>query len=319
VGVFEKPEHRAVAAALKAMDHDKLAACKCWFGGGTEIVLELGEYRLSKDIDFLCADADGYREIRSLAASGGAASLFGGGVREERTFKTDQYGVRGIISVDGITLRFEVVREARINLAGRSDPILGVPRLTDADRIAEKLLANADRCQDRSTACRDAADLGMLALHRGPFAEAALAKAEHAYGDDVVRKLVWVLDHLSVAGELSRAAESLGMDLALLEAAARALAGEVRLLRPQAFSPDFVQLPTYSPRTHMADASLDGTQVAIRRRPAVGTIAGTLDNRMGPAMVSQGSEHYVLDGVPCADREEWQRAVAGRATQPRAT
>lgn len=77
---FKRPEHQAVAAALRAMDHDLLMRCACWFGRGTEIVLDLGEYRLSKDIDFLCADADGYREMRSLAVSRGTSALFGGDV-----------------------------------------------------------------------------------------------------------------------------------------------------------------------------------------------------------------------------------------------
>jgi hypothetical protein len=157
----------------------------------------------------------------------------------------------------------------------------------------------------------------MLALHRGPFPEAALARAEHAYGDDVVRKLVWVLDHLSLDGERRHASASLGMDLPLLEAATRALAGEVRQLRPKVFSPDFIQLPPYSRQTHMADASLDGSQAVIRRRPAIGTIAGKVDNTMGPAMVSRGGEGYFLDGVPYTDRQEWQRAVALRETQPK--
>ena len=71
------------------MDHDRLTACQCWFGGGTEIVLELGEYRLSKDIDFLCSDADGYREMRSLATSGGVAALFSAPVRQERAYGED--------------------------------------------------------------------------------------------------------------------------------------------------------------------------------------------------------------------------------------
>jgi hypothetical protein len=48
---FKRPEHQAVAAALRIMDHDRLVACQCWFEGGTGIVLDLGEYRLNKDID----------------------------------------------------------------------------------------------------------------------------------------------------------------------------------------------------------------------------------------------------------------------------
>jgi hypothetical protein len=88
------------------------------------------------------------------------------------------------------------------------------------------MLANADRCQDRSTAYRDAIDLGMLALRRGPFPHAALAKAELAYGDDVLGKLRWVLDRLGEAEERRHASEALGMDPSLLDAAARALAAE---------------------------------------------------------------------------------------------
>ena len=38
-----------------------LEQCHCYFGGGTRIVLELGEYRESKGIDFLCSSRDGYR------------------------------------------------------------------------------------------------------------------------------------------------------------------------------------------------------------------------------------------------------------------
>lgn len=229
---FTRPEHRAVAAALRAMDHGLLTACQCWFGGGTEIVLDLGEYRLSKDIDFLCADVDGYRELRALATAGGTAALFGAGIREIRAFRCDQYGIRSIVEANGIALRFEIVREARIALDGRPDPALGVPRLSAADRISEKLLANADRCQDRSTAFRDAVDLGMLALHRGPFPPSAYAKAERAYGDDIGRKLAWVLERLSDPQQSGAAAAALGMDAGLVAAAGSALAAEIRRVRP---------------------------------------------------------------------------------------
>jgi hypothetical protein len=223
---FNRPEHRAVATALRATDHDFLMSCACWFGGGTDIVLDLGEYRLSKDIDFLCSDADGYRKMRSLVVSHGASALFGDVVRTERAFKSDQYGIRGIISVQDIPLRLEIVREGHIALEGQPDRSLGVPRLVIADRITEKMLANADRCQDRSTAYRDAIDLGMLALRRGPFPDAAWAKAELAYGDDVAGKLRWVLARLDDAAERRHASEALGMDPSLLDAAARALSAE---------------------------------------------------------------------------------------------
>jgi hypothetical protein len=225
---FQRPEHQAVAAVLAAMDHDLLTRCGCWFGGGTEIVLDLGEYRISKDIDFLCADAAGYRELRTRIVSAGAAALFGPAIRQERAFRTDQYGIRGIVSAAGIPIRFEIVREARIDLTGQADPLLGVPRLSDVDRVAEKLLANADRTQDRSTAYRDAVDLGMLALRLGPFPDRSREKAEAAYGTDIALKLRWVLDRLADAGERHYAATTLGMDPGLLDAAIAALRTEAQ-------------------------------------------------------------------------------------------
>lgn len=122
------------------MYHALLSRCRCWFGDGTEIVLLLGEYRLSKNVGFLCSDADGYRELRLLAVQGGAAALFGSIVREERAFRADQYGIRGIVSANGTPLRFGIVREARIGLDGTMDVALGVPRLSATDRIAENYL-----------------------------------------------------------------------------------------------------------------------------------------------------------------------------------
>jgi hypothetical protein len=294
------------------MDHDLLVTCKCWFGGGTEIVLDLGEYRQSRDMDFLCADADGYREMRTLAVAKGASGIFAKDVRAEREFKADQYGIRGIVSVRGVPLRFEIVREGRISLEGHPDFALGVPRLTLADRIAEKLLANADRCQDRSTAYRDAADLGMLALHRGPFSEISLSKAERAYGDDVGRKLAWVLERLSLAEERVNASATLAMDAGLLSTAARALSGELRCLRPGWFPPQAARVPPHPRQTHMVDASLDGRQVEIRLRPNVGGVPGKLDNPLGPAVVSNNREAYWLDGVQLPSAQKWQDLLALR-------
>lgn len=214
-----------MAAALRAMDHDLLLPCRCWFGGGTEIVLNLGEYRVSKDIDFLCADADGYRMLRGLAISDGAARLFGAGVRQARQFRADQYGIRGIVSVAGTALRVEIVREGRIALDGIADPALGVPRLSASDRAAEELLANADRCQDRATCYRDAIDLGMLTWRGGGLPASAFAKARLSYGDDIDRKLAWARERLADPAERRYAAQSLGMAEDILAAAARALPG----------------------------------------------------------------------------------------------
>ena len=57
---FKRPAHREVSAILSAMNAAFLRDAECYFAGGTRIVLELGEYRESKDIDFLCASRNGF-------------------------------------------------------------------------------------------------------------------------------------------------------------------------------------------------------------------------------------------------------------------
>ncbi|MEX2524403.1 MAG: nucleotidyl transferase AbiEii/AbiGii toxin family protein [Gammaproteobacteria bacterium] len=52
--VFKRPVHRQVLAILSRLDSAFLSEARCFFGGGTRIALELGEYRESRDMDFLC-------------------------------------------------------------------------------------------------------------------------------------------------------------------------------------------------------------------------------------------------------------------------
>lgn len=63
----------------------------------------------------------------------------------------------------------------------------------------------------------------MLAWRLGPFPAAAVVKTEHAYGDDVRRKLVWVLERLAIDNERLFAATTLGMDSVMLAGAVDAL------------------------------------------------------------------------------------------------
>ena len=58
---YSRARHNAVDKVLARLNGDFLEHAKCFFGGGTRIVLELNEYRESADIDFLCSDREGYR------------------------------------------------------------------------------------------------------------------------------------------------------------------------------------------------------------------------------------------------------------------
>ncbi|MBN9221171.1 MAG: nucleotidyl transferase AbiEii/AbiGii toxin family protein [Mesorhizobium sp.] len=229
---FRRPEHRIIAEALALMDRDFLIASQCWFGGGTAIVMKLGEYRRSLDVDFLCADAKGYRELRTLAVERGVRAFFPEPVEAVRDFQIDQYGLRTVVRLKGQPIKFEVVREARIPLQGHVDAYLNVPALIGADMFAEKLLANADRCQDRAVAYRDAFDLGMLVGAFRQIPDAAVDKAQAAYGTDIQRKIAWVVNKLGDVDELHHAAGTLQMDAGIAVNAIAALRGEAARIWP---------------------------------------------------------------------------------------
>ncbi|WP_095203261.1 nucleotidyl transferase AbiEii/AbiGii toxin family protein [Mesorhizobium carmichaelinearum] len=231
---FRRPEHRIIGEALALMDRDLLTANKCWFGGGTAIVMKFGEYRRSLDVDFLCADADGYRELRTHAVERGVRAFFPEPVEAVRDFQIDQYGLRTVVRLQGQLIKFEVIREGRIQLQGDFDNDLKVPILTAADMFAEKLLANADRCQDRATAYRDAIDLGILIGIYGRIPAEALGKAQTAYGADIRNKVAWVANKLQDRDELRDAAEVLQMDPGVAAKAISALRDEGIRLWPSA-------------------------------------------------------------------------------------
>lgn len=221
--MFERPEHISIAKALRAMDAALLERTRCYFGGGTAIVLQNGEYRLSVVVDFLCADVDGYRQLRNAVDLSGAAALFNGDVRSLREFRTDQYGIRGLVSLDDRPIKFEIVREARIPLSGATSKELSVPVLSMESQFAEKLLANADRRLDRAVGSRDAVDLGYLALSHGGIPLEAVKLAEHAYGDLIARAVGQALERLANPEEAEVAAQTLQMQLGDVRKAADAL------------------------------------------------------------------------------------------------
>jgi len=178
-----RPRHRTVFAALRALDAEFLARGECFFGGGTRIVLALGEYRESADVDFLCANREGYRALRSTVSGTSLGRIAKPGVKLAREVTADRYGIRTFLDVDGEKLKFEIILEGRIGLSGGTVDALPVPALDAASCCAEKFLANADRWGDESVLGRDAIDLAFMAARWGrePL-RAGLATATEAYG-----------------------------------------------------------------------------------------------------------------------------------------
>lgn len=196
--MFRREEHRAIGRLLDALDRDLFERSAALFAGGTRLVLELDEYRLSHDVDFLCSDASGYSELRQIARERGHRGFFTFNLPAEIDFpretRFDQYGIRFVAVVGGLPIKLEIIREARIDL-GASSRIDGVPVACAAweDCFAEKLLANSDRWADSQVLARDLIDLAMMRQRIGPIPDAAWRRAAAAYGSGVRQDLAKAL------------------------------------------------------------------------------------------------------------------------------
>ncbi|MGV7206223.1 nucleotidyl transferase AbiEii/AbiGii toxin family protein [Oxalobacteraceae bacterium A2-2] len=183
--MFKRLHHQRIAALLASLNADFLGRSQCYFGGGTAIVLSLGEYRESADVDFLCGSIEGYRALRNTITNVSLGELLAKPVELARDVRADRYGIRTFVRIDGMPIKLEIVSEGRIGISGAVDPVLGIPTLSREDMYAEKLLANADRIGDVSVASRDAIDLAMLIKHWGVVPEGAWMKARQAYGHSI--------------------------------------------------------------------------------------------------------------------------------------
>ena len=74
--MFRREHHQAVATVLNAFNRQYFQTRHCYFGGGTLLALELGEYRESVDIDFLISDAEQIRALRHDLHDDGYSPLF---------------------------------------------------------------------------------------------------------------------------------------------------------------------------------------------------------------------------------------------------
>lgn len=196
---FHRPLHRRVAEILSRMDARFLAAAECYFGGGTQLAMSHGEYRESRDIDFLVSSAGGLRALRETVSERSLGRLFKGRILLEREVRAERDAIRTFVkeSESAPPIKFEIVVEARIDLKGSLDRRLGVPTLALRYAIAEKLLANADRGRAKEHRARDVVDLAFISLqaddkdfHAGrKIAEVPYGRVIQRELDEVIRML----------------------------------------------------------------------------------------------------------------------------------
>ena len=193
---FTRPRHTIVTRVLAQLDPAFLAQAQCYFGGGTRIVMSLGEYRESADIDLLCASRAGYRALRMAVThdSLGPIARARAKIALAREVIADRYGIRTFIDMAGEKIKFEIIHEGRIDISGTGAGEFPVPALDPVACFAEKFLANADRWNDESTLGRDIVDLAfMVTGWTSADADRGRKIAAEAYGksiNDSVRKAV---------------------------------------------------------------------------------------------------------------------------------
>lgn len=187
---FRLDYHKKILAILESLNSSLLKESKAYFGGGTLLALDFGEYRWSKDVDFICPiSASGYKNLRTVIFDGGYEALFS----KSDTIQiggyptTDQYGIRMLIEVDSTPIKTEIIAEVRFELDPPRYPKWSpVACLTLNDCFTSKLLSNSDRYMDDSVEGRDLIDLAVLRL-QSPIPQNAIEKAEKAY--EVIRPL----------------------------------------------------------------------------------------------------------------------------------
>jgi hypothetical protein len=201
MGDYRRPLHQRLARILALTDATFLERAQCFFGGGTQLVMSHGEFRESRDIDFLVSSQDGLRMLRETVNERSLGRIFKGKIHLSREVRADRYAIRTFITEEPSAepVKFEIVVEARIELAGAIDNVLRVPRLELSWAIAEKLLANADRGRAKEHRARDVIDLAFVSLD---VEEAAFIAghelAARAYGQVILRELDVVLKMLEL-------------------------------------------------------------------------------------------------------------------------
>ncbi len=190
-GMFKREIHQKILTILSQLNVEFLEECHAYFGGGTLVSMEHGEYRLSQDIDFMCPMDGGYNLLRRKVAQEGYDVIFASRdslpdsassrIILPNDIQSNQYGIRFPVIVGGTTIKFEMVCEGRIQFGEPSYPNWSpVPCLNQIDIIAEKLLANADRWPSDRVNSRDLIDLAIQRLAT-PIPQDAIDKAEAAY------------------------------------------------------------------------------------------------------------------------------------------
>src|SRR3990172_6794382 len=108
---FRRPPHRRVAGLLRRLDPGFMRRAECYFGGGTQLVMQYGEYRVSEDIDLLCSSRAGWRMLRETVTQRSLGRLFARPVQLEREVRADRDAIRTFLRDDAGPIKLEIIVE----------------------------------------------------------------------------------------------------------------------------------------------------------------------------------------------------------------
>lgn len=149
--------HHKILTVLETLNPEVLMNASAYFGRGSLIALDFGEYRWSKDIDFISpVSLSGYKYLRTVVFDGGYQALFRDLSRIEVVRGTTyQYGIRMVVNVDRVPIKIEIIAESRFELdSPRYREWAPVACLSLNDCFTSKLLSNSDRFMDDSVEAR---------------------------------------------------------------------------------------------------------------------------------------------------------------------
>lgn len=237
--MFKRSHHQRILGLLEAFNSDLLVDLECHFGGGTAIVLELGEYRESLDIDFICSSKDGFRALRNIVTSKDLGSILKREIPHLREVRSERDKISTFLGSADATVKVEFILEANIEISGSFNKNIGLSVLCREDMYATKLLANTDRGLDKSTYSRDIVDLAMMVRGWGPITHGVWQKAQRAYGDVVLKNFEKSVERIQDKSYLAACLEKMKMDASLVDEIPSLLAGELRVLKskPDTSSP----------------------------------------------------------------------------------
>lgn len=184
------PYRHRIAKVLLALDGVWLAHAACYLAGGTALMLQLGGYRETRGIDFLCGSQAGFRRLRTAVSQPNLGGLLKASPLNVCGTHCSHNQIEVFLAVDGLPVRIVFMSAHAVHGYRVQAGLFDVPLLSRKDMYVSKLLANTDRGLDEANHYRDVIDLAMMVDTWGPVPPEAWRDATLVYGGEVAKVLM---------------------------------------------------------------------------------------------------------------------------------